>query len=461
MQNTQLEEKVMRGSWLLIGIVILSQAPGRGVCDEILRSTVVPLSVHYTDTSQLTFAQMVLADAEAAWAFQVDGLGYPPPPADAGAFGSDDYDIFIRAGIDLGVTTEDAHALDRPLGYCSHIEIDPSAPTWVLPLMVAHEFQHALQSGIRSEGNNITEASALYISGIEITNGGWALSYFLGINEMQKYPFRALDWEAELGNYYTYGGGLYLAFLEQVYGTGVEGELTAEIWNRLGDESTRDYFAAISSLVDFDAAYKQFARWRYFVGPKDDGQHIQNLENWEGPNADEKLESVAIDATHTLSDLPILGRIPTSPPMPYGATYVELSLAGAAADDTLKVSFAGGSGARWSMETMVVSSAAEAIEQDTDADASGEAEIEISVGGGETLVLAFVNLGSGDYMPNGPHWSANTMAYWIEVLPKTTTTEGSSSSSGCNAAGVSGVWTAAGVVLGLRLRRRPLSRRQR
>lgn len=105
------------------------------------------------------YADSVAGIFDFVWNFEVDGLGYPAPPSDAGAGGGNEYDIYIRefSGAIYGQTIfnpEDLLTPNRinPL-YTTFIEIDNDFQGYFSPAMqslkvtAAHEFHHAIQIG--------------------------------------------------------------------------------------------------------------------------------------------------------------------------------------------------------------------------------------------------------------------------------------------------------------------------
>jgi MYXO-CTERM domain-containing protein len=408
---------------LLLGLGALGSVEASA---DTLSSSKYAILVHYSDSSYKSKAQTVLAAAEGSWAYQVETLGFPAPPADKGQGGSDDFDIYIESDSMTqahgAYTTTTIEAPGSKWGYCTKMVIDPSLPSSALQLIVSHEFHHAVQTGIAVEGNNIDEAGAVYISGLELPGQAWHLSYYLGFNAFQEHPERSLDWEDELGDFYPYGGALYLMFLDEVYGGGgTPGIFVRKIWDAIGsvtDPSTAkfmksypSYLDAIASLVTFDEAFKKFVRWRYFVGTEDDGHHFKDLANWVGAGTSGALESVALDADLKASALPVSTRKLSSPPMPYGAAYVRLSLAGLKADEKVRLTVAGDSKVSWVVEAIAIPASGAATESEVAVGKDGKLTTDFTVGKATKLVLAFANLGDGAYYADGACWSSNALSY--------------------------------------------------
>lgn len=398
-----------------LSILLVCGTVARG---ETLTSSSYPITVHHK-TSLAENAKAVLAAVESAWKYNLETLKLPPPPADNGAHGSDDYDVFIEPTPHGGVTSSETPAADRRWGWCTKIVLDPSIPLSAVPLVISHEFHHAVQAGICRVGNNLAEAGAVYASGLHQKGQGWRLSYFLGFNAFQDHPERSLDWQGVLGDFYPYGGALYFMFLDQVYGDG-QGSMLTKIWNGIAEpknpgKDCPHYFDAIRELVDFDDAFKVFCRWRYFVGPEDDGHHFKDLVSWDMPG-DPKLRSVPLAHDLLASSLPLTKAGPKVGVMPYGASYLRLSLKGLAKDDRIRLDFSGDKGTRWSVQTILIGGGGPPVEGAVDADESGAAALELLVGAHEKLVLAFANLGDVTYTPDGPGWKESQLTYSLTRL---------------------------------------------
>jgi len=387
--------------------------------EELKKSAKLPLVVHHEGASDAAFADAILAAVEDAWRYQTEVLGFPPPPPDAGKFGSDDYDVFVKDNEHGGVCKQGAPVPGKPGAFRSHLEITPSLPFSAIPLVTSHELHHAIQMGICGDGgSNAAESGALYVSGIHRFGEANQLTYSLGINTFQKNPERSLDWEADLGDPYPYGSGLFLMFLDQKYGNG-DARLVTKVWDAMAAKRTEagcpHYFEGIRAVVDFEAAFREFVRARYFVGPADDKRHLRDLDKWEGGALPQKkLLSVTLGGDH--AELPVEGATPATLPMPYGASYVRLSLAGLAPTDEVRLSFEGETTVRWSLQTILLTegapeTSAPADEASVDVDASGAHTMDIPVGNHATLVVAFVNLGDGKYVGDGPGWKGKNLRY--------------------------------------------------
>ncbi len=448
-------------SWLSSFVVLTL---GFAASASTLDSSLYPLTVHYEEEAQAVYARSVLSAVEDAWSFQVDEMGFPAPPADSGLYGSDRYDVFVAEDPYGSRCHREAPAADRPYGFTSSMIVDPiQIPVWALGLVLSHEFHHAVQAGIRPMGDNVMEGGAVYVSGMHRPDEAYILSYSLGINAFQEHPERSLDWQGALGDYYPYGAALFFIFLDEVYGDPKTLAIYKSMWDLLGVSDTLTYSDALSELVDFDSAAAKFSRWRYFVGPEDDGFHFEDLANWTIAGYDQDLTSVALAADLKSENLPVNDSILSRQgPMPYGTVYLRLSLVGLNADDAISISVFGDPATRWRLETLRLKSGRAPDESDLQVDASGQTAVTVGVDDYSTLVVAVQNVGDGTYVPgpNGSGWDPSALTYALRVMHPT---ESEESNSGCQSAGHPLTSALASLAVWGALvcwRRRPGSRRQ-
>lgn len=382
------------------------------LAQEYLQSSIHPLRVHYAPGQEAKAAK-ILAAADDAWSYQVGDKGFLPPPADSGLLGSDDFDVLVQPTPFIAYTEAITPASDRPLGWASHLVLDPSLPDSALPLVVSHELHHAVQAGVCLVGNNLGEAGAVFVSGIHRAGEAWHLTYSLGFNTYQQAPWKSVDWQAGTGNYYPYGGALFFMFVDETRGDGTPlstyRTLLSDMYAKTeGASECPSYLDAYRQRFDLDDAYAEFARWRYFVGPEDDGAHFADLANWEGP--DQHLESVALDADLDLGALPIEGAPLVEAPMEYGAAYVRLALAGLGAGERIALSLSGDPAVRWRLGVLRLG-AAGAEDQEIVVPESGALDVELDPEGADRLVLVFVDLGDGAHVDDGSDWKRAPLTY--------------------------------------------------
>jgi len=116
--------------------------------------------IHYTNTGAdaIGYDINLLAQAvDSAYSFEVNYLGFPPPPPDGSEGGDDKYDIYVlNLGNLYGQTTSETNV--GVLSWTSYIEMDndfpwysnanpPKQPIDAARVTVAHEFHHSIQFG--------------------------------------------------------------------------------------------------------------------------------------------------------------------------------------------------------------------------------------------------------------------------------------------------------------------------
>jgi hypothetical protein len=169
-----------------------------------------------------------------------------------------------------------------------------------------------------------------------------------------------------------------------------------------------DVFDGAGSVVapsSFDDAFAEFARWRYFVGERDDGTHFAEGSKWFGAE-------VGIDRQATLAELPIVAAAPTQPVADYGSSYLELDLSGMPEDKGLGWAFAGDPSVRWSADVLLVRGDNSADVRTLDV-ASGEGVID-GVSGFARAVLVVSNLSDGAHDADAPNCGA-TASYTYDL----------------------------------------------
>lgn len=223
--------------------------------------------VHYDTTGMHRAAYNIAEFAKAidsVYSFEIDFLGYPPPPSDGTQGGDDKYDIYIQ---DIGsiygwtdfVSTSNSTSfivVDNDFDVHYTKGIDGAKVT------LAHEFHHAIQVGnykYRSEDSYYYEMLS---------------------TSMEEFVFDTInDYYDYIGSYYnnpqapfygTYGGGYDLAiwniFLQSKYGydiikRGLENVVTVQALESI-----------VLSISEYGGSFKEdlaeFGIWNYFTGSR-------------------------------------------------------------------------------------------------------------------------------------------------------------------------------------------------
>lgn len=299
-------------------------------------SELYPIRVHYRrDADAERAATVVLPIAEESWAAEVERMGWPPPPADAGLGGDDRYDIYLTneetyGGAYTWGTGSDTDTTDGWFSQSSYIALDDR---WItdedMPDFVSHEFNHALQYTI--DGWELTlfvwESTAEAMEDLVYDESDL---YMIDIVDFQELPFASILFdgysdevvEYDDYSYYEYGGSIFSLFLEQRYGAN-DGTTLLALWDAMaqgGRVSEPDFVDALGSVFgagadDYGSVYADFAEWRMFAGSWDDGAHFEEGGLWPAE------AEVALAGTLDLGSID--GREVTTEDTPYdlGGSY--------------------------------------------------------------------------------------------------------------------------------------------
>jgi len=259
------------------------------------------------------YVDTVSAVLEYVWDLEVEALGYQAPPADGGAGGGPELDVYL---LDLGrlsyygltypessgPTTSSYLQLDNDYtnsvygqaGYCP-----ASVGTRgldALRVTVAHEFFHMIQFGYYQgrDGSWWQEACSTWMEDVAYPEADDYLQYvcaFLGASD------RSLDSGRPLsGDYQPYGASIFVHFLERRY----ERDLVRWIWEELGRRASADlsHFERVFAGVDDDGlagAVADFGLWNYFTGDRHRSGFYPEGEKYPEPAS--RTLSVAPKAT--------------------------------------------------------------------------------------------------------------------------------------------------------------------
>lgn len=240
----------------------------------------VPLADADSD-SVPDWAADAAAVMEEVWAAQIDQMGWPPPPPDEGEGGDTRYDVYfmdIQEAEDASGYSDDSNGSvgDNPLTgtieqYAAYtfIVLDNDmaeeetdlAPAETLRLLAAHEFNHALQSGLDTSNEHgwLYEATATWMEGYLYPdlsqNADTALGVFKSPDTCIVAEGGTERIEDELHQYAMW---IFLQALSDRYGP----EIVLEIWQ---EAVTSDGFTPVETALvlhrdSLDAAFTRFAR---------------------------------------------------------------------------------------------------------------------------------------------------------------------------------------------------------
>lgn len=234
--------------------------------------------IHYTQSGRQAatedFVQQVATTFDEVYAFEVERLGYQPPPSDQGLDGPE-YDIYIVDHPGYGETTIDPTLSKQVFhGVSSWIQIDndfthtPTKGLDAIRVTAAHEFFHMIQLGYRNiELDPIDtrfwfESSATWMEDVvydSINDYYHYLDYFFHNIER---PFYTFD------GYHEYGLAVFNHMLAKKYGTGFMRQIWSEMKTSGLFEALDRSLVAVKSNLAMELA--EFAVWNFFTAARAD-----------------------------------------------------------------------------------------------------------------------------------------------------------------------------------------------
>lgn len=373
-----------------------------------------PFRVSYSDPGYVHKAQLILNAAITSYNKEVTEWGFWEPPIEPGA---EFYRIFLQStGSSAGGYCSpytDVPNTPRSDSY-SYIVIDTGNTNDLIPITVAHEFNHACQLGMDAlEVTAFLENTATYIEGQVFPDDAYytilTFSYF------QAQPFRPLEYmNMGQSDLYEYGGSMWVWFLEYMYGNEDpawirqvwEGSVQADWMNE------PDYFDVLDNMLQshggLTEAVKVFSRYRFFVGTDDDGQHFPDAHTWFGTEVEKT-------ATWSISNLPFLNLEPPSEtrPQPNGCNYIVLEV-NRAAEQPVRFSFSGDADLRWNVDLIKVAAEQDTTYEQLEVDAEGSGKLTIDVSELDQVVMVVCQLSGDGYDPDARQWTQGKYTYSIQ-----------------------------------------------
>lgn len=256
----------------------LLQRPSRAELPDSVLSPSGRFKIHFTttgaDATTPEFARSTAETYDQVYDFQINALGYMPPPSDYNVDGPE-YDVYLRNISDYGATTVERPAPDPyPDGYTSWIEMDNNfTHTYTkgldaMRVTAAHEFFHMVQMGYRAFFTTTLYADFLY----EMSASWMEDVVFDDVNDYYHYlpeyfaqpylPFNHFD-----GNH-EYAMAIFLHMLEQKFDRNV----IRSLWEEMA--YNEPYDALNQTLVEYGSNFSyelnEFAIWNCFTGNRAD-----------------------------------------------------------------------------------------------------------------------------------------------------------------------------------------------
>ncbi|MCC7384031.1 MAG: hypothetical protein IT384_19470 [Deltaproteobacteria bacterium] len=397
-----------------------------------VESARLPIRVHYTARVTPALAEEALGYAERSYDALFGAMGLPAPTT------LDDGDAPL-SGIWLYLDPRGNGNLAQALGdnpatprtdCLARIIVASTSPASVLQSIVTTELaQVALLSADCGESMFAWKSSAVALTSLVLPHDALFPEIMLPV--FQQHPQAGLDCTFVTDSsrlWYHYGAALFWRFLDDAYGAG-DGQLLARLWAAAQQDGTvtsaasglgeldvpnepdvLDAAATVSGTT-LDEVMRTFARWRYFVGARDDGAHFRQGSEWFGAE-------VAIDTSLELSQLPILEAAPVAAVTALGSSFIELALAGIDANTGLRVRFRGDPSVRWAADVLLVRSdkTAEVRTIELVDGASGEIVLD-GLSGFDHATMIATHLPDGSHDADAPTCNAaSTYGYDLEPV---------------------------------------------
>jgi hypothetical protein len=409
----------------VLGTATIGSSANAAPDGPYLESSTLPIRVFYGDDTAEA-APAILVAAEDAWAAEIDGLGFAPPLRQVGV---DDevqqgFDIVLDATLpgvaayEIEGDNPDTAAADCPtFGY---VNPDYTTTDEMRQMTLVHILNHGSLHAVdcleppNPAYDSFAVATEVVVMGSE--HMYWLMSE---LPAFQAHPWFSIDQVYTPDVFYIYGSGLFLLFLDEVYGAG-DGRLLPEIWASAAEDGTitswsggtctadvenePDYLDAVAVEIEalgssFDEAFVLFTEYRFFVGLDDDGAHFEEAGEWGG-------SEVARDTVLAATDLPLSDGAAVNAVAEYGSSYVEIDPAGLTSPQEMTISFAGNPAKGWAARLFLVPAAGAAtiVPFTLDAEQAGALTVD-DASAWSRIVLATANLGDGDHDPDDSDWS--------------------------------------------------------
>lgn len=218
--------------------------------------------------------------ADSVYNYEVNILGYPPPPKDGISGGDDKYDIYIlnlSSGL-YGYTEFDAQIAENK--YTSFTVIDNNYSQGYntvgidgARVTIAHEFHHAIQIGnygFRSEDQYYYETTSTSME--EFVYDSINDYYYEAANYFLR-PFKSLP----LNNGYNLA--VWNIYLKERFGVDIIKEIWEQIENKRAAVAMSDIL--VSKGSSFKEEFNKFGLWTYFTNSRAvPGKYFEEAANY-------------------------------------------------------------------------------------------------------------------------------------------------------------------------------------
>lgn len=373
---------------LAAGPALAADASARPASAGWADSATRPVRCHWQRREDEARCADVLAAAEAAWAAQVDGIGFSAPLPDGEEGGSEALDVYLTVDVTGGAgeawvdcvggdgTCLDSDPADGKAAAPAYVVVDARTDDADLAEYVVHEFNHACQYA-----SDWAEPFLVAWEGTAVAAQTWTLGEHSAASEIADY--QATPWlsavlqdgylleDYGLWSWYEYGAVVWVLWMDQAHGDGA-GSVGPALWAAMTQEgagSEPDVLDAWGALAgDWRADLLAFTVDRARMG----GEGGPDWLAWAGDAARAWREAEGLSEPGSWT--------PAWPIFPLGAAFYDVDLPAGA-----RWSFAaeGDEGVDWAV---IVVGATDAVVAEGEA-ATWEADA------AETVTVAVVNLG--------------------------------------------------------------------
>ncbi len=237
---------------------------------------------HRIPASANEYADSMGSILQYAYRFEIDSLGFAPPPADDVSGGGPEYDVYVQ---DLGAsyygyTTPELPINGKPSGgtYTSFITVDNDF-TFVLPInnqglpalrvTLAHELHHAIQMG-----NHGYWTGDIYF--YEITSVWMEDVVYTDVNDYVQYTnsqnghFAQPNVSFASNDFIMYSRSVWCHYLAKKFGR----DIVRQIWQEIGNLRPLSAMDAVFAQQQYASslrnAFAEWSTWNYFTGARND-----------------------------------------------------------------------------------------------------------------------------------------------------------------------------------------------
>jgi len=237
--------------------------------------------IHYTysgpDAATAEFVNNVALSFDYAYDYEVNVLGFMPPPVDDPE--NPEYDVYVYNFGDYGASTPENPVISTTRDdYTGWIEMDNdfthtlTKGLGAIQVTAAHEFFHLIQFGYRvfmnTSANSIFlfEATAVWMEDVVFDDVNDYYNYLPYFFNYPYYSFSQIDGAHE------YAMSIFFHYLEKKYGRSI----IKQVWEQFIDsepyEAIEQSLATQGSNLNNELA--EFAIWNYYTGARADTIHF-------------------------------------------------------------------------------------------------------------------------------------------------------------------------------------------